>query len=210
MRMQAQIARRSKNQGETDRALGELIDAADRAARMVDSILALARLDARTVVSIEDGTVALGHLVQMVIGEFSAAAERRGIRITATTDESTVTGDEEALAVALRNMLNNALRFARSRIVVEVTHFYDHVTLAVRDDGPGFSEDSKQRAFNRFFRGPEEGGRSDGAGLGLALVLRVAQLHSAWVQIVPGIDNGGGVAIHFAQRAKRKTADNRR
>jgi len=208
MRMQAQIARRSKNQGETDRALGELIGAADRAARMVDSILALARLDARTVVSVEDGSVALGHLAQMVIGEFSADAERRGIRITASTDESTVMGDEDALAVALRNMLDNALRFARSRIVVEVTHFYDHVTLAVRDDGPGFSEESKQRAFNRFFRGPEEGSPSDGAGLGLALVLRVAQLHSAWVQIVPGIDNGGGVAIHFAQRAKRKTADN--
>ena len=208
MRMQAQIARRSQNQGETDRALGELIDAADRAARMVDSIMALARLDARTAVSVEDGTVALGHLVQLIIGEFSAAAERRGIRITATTDGSTVTGDEEALAVALRNMLNNALRFARSRIVVEVTHFYDHVTLAVRDDGPGFSEESKQRAFNRFFRGLEEGRLSDGAGLGLALVLRVAQLHSAWVQIVPGIDNGGGVAIHFAQRTNRKTADN--
>ena len=72
MRMQAQIARRSKNRGETDRALSELIDATDRAARMVDSILALARLDARTVVSIEDGTVALGHLAQMIIGEFSA------------------------------------------------------------------------------------------------------------------------------------------
>ena len=106
-------------------------------------------------------------------------------------------------------MLNNALRFARSRIVVEVTHFYDHVTLAVRDDGPGFSEESKQRAFHRFFRGPEEGRPSDGAGLGLALVQRVAQLHAAWVQIVPGIDNGAGVAIHFPQRMNRPAAGKR-
>ena len=207
MRMQAQIARRSQSRDETDRALTELIHASDRAARMVDSILTLARLDARTAVKIDDGTVKLGHLALLVIDEFTADAERRGIRITASTDESIVTGDEDALAIALRNMLNNALRFARSSIVVEVTHFYDHVTLAVRDDGPGFSEESKRRAFHRFFRGTETGSPSDGAGLGLALVVRVAQLHAAWVQIVPGIDNGAGVAMHFPQRLNRPAAD---
>ena len=116
-----------------------------------------------------------------------------------------MTGDEDALAVALRNMLNNALRFARSRIVVEVTHFHDHVTLAVRDDGPGFSEESKRRAFIASSADLRKERASDGAGLGLALVLRVAQLHAAWVQIVPGIDNGAGRCNSF--RAACQTED---
>jgi signal transduction histidine kinase len=205
MRLQAQIARRSKHRAETDRALAELLTATDRAARMVDSILALARLDARTGVSIGDDDVEIGHLVQVIVSEFTATAELRGIRITTSIDDSIVLGDEDALAIALRNLLNNALRFARTRVAVEVAHDQDRVTVTVRDDGPGFSEESKRRAFHRFFRGLEEGHASDGAGLGLALVLRVAQLHEGSVEIVPGIENGAGVALHLPLRVARVT-----
>lgn len=206
MRLQAQIARRSRDRPERDRALDELLTATDRAARMVDSILALARLDARTGVSIGDGDVHVGHLVQVLLREFAATAERRGVRIIASTDESIVTGDEDALATALRNLLNNALRFARAQVVIEVTHAQDRVIVTVRDDGPGFTEESKRRAFHRFFRGSEEGRPSaDGAGLGLALVLRVARLHEGSVEIVPGVDGGAGVAIALPLRSARAT-----
>ena len=203
MRLQAQIARRSNQRAETNRALSELLSATDRAARMVDSILALARLDARAGVSIGDGDVQIGHLVQVIVREFTAAAELRAIRITASIDESIVLGDEDALAIALRNVLNNALRFARTRVTVDVAHDQHRVTVTVRDDGPGFSEESKRRAFHRFFRGSEEGRTADGAGLGLALVLRVAQLHGGSVEIVPGIEGGAGVALRLPRGVAR-------
>jgi signal transduction histidine kinase len=205
MRLQAQIARRSKHRAETDRALGELLTATDRAARMVDSILALARLDARTGVSIGDDDVQIGHLVRVIVSEFTATAELRGIRITTLSDDSIVVGDEDALAIALRNLLNNALRFARTSVAVDVAHDQDRVTVTVRDDGPGFSEESKRRAFHRFFRGLDEGRASDGAGLGLALVLRVAQLHEGSVEIVAGIETGAGVALRLPLRLARVT-----
>ena len=206
MRLQAQIARRSQNRADADRALNELISASDRAVRMVDSILALARLDARAGVSVGDGDVHVGHLVRVIVSEFTAAADRRGIRITASTDGSIVTGDEDALAIALRNMLNNALRFARTQVVIDVTNVGDRVTTTVRDDGPGFTEESKRRAFHRFFRGMEQGRHSEGAGLGLALVLRVAQLHEGSVEIVPGIDGGAGIAVHLPLRSAQMSA----
>jgi signal transduction histidine kinase len=205
MRLQAQIAHRAPQRAETDRALNELLTASDRAARMVDSILALARLDAHTGVSIGDSDVHVGTLVQVIVSEITTTAELRGIRIMASTDDSIVTGDEDALAIALRNLLNNALRFARTRVVVDVSHADDQVTVTVRDDGPGFTEESKRRAFHRFFRGLEEGGPSDGAGLGLALVLRVAQLHAGSVEIVPGIEGGAGIALHLPLRAAELT-----
>ena len=205
MRLQAQIAKRSKQRAETDRALTELLTATDRAARMVDSILALARLDARTGVSIGDGDVQIGNLVQVIVSEFAASAELRGIRMTTSIDDSSVLGDEDALAIALRNLLNNALRFARTSVVVDVAHDEERVTVTVRDDGPGFTEESKRRAFHRFFRGLEEGRASDGAGLGLALVLRVAQLHEGSVEIVPGIEGGAGVAMHLPLRSAQVT-----
>jgi signal transduction histidine kinase len=197
MRLQAQIARRSKRRSEMDRALTELLSATDRAARMVDSILALARLDARTGVSIGDSDVHIGQLVEMIVSEFTATAELRGIRITTAIDDSIVLGDDDALAIALRNLLNNALRFARTSVAVAVAHDQERVTVTVRDDGPGFTEESKRRAFHRFFRGGEAGQAWDGSGLGLALVLRVAQLHEGSVEIVAGIEGGAGVALHL-------------
>ena len=206
MRLQAQIARRSKHRPETDCALAELLTATDRAARMVDSILALARLDARTGVSIGDGEVDIGHLMQVIVSEFTATAELRGIRMTTSKDDSAVLGDEDALAIALRNLLNNALRFARTTVAVDVVHDEERVTVTVRDDGPGFTAQSKRRAFHRFFRGLEEGRASDGAGLGLALVLRVAQLHGGSVEIVQGIGGGGGVALHLPIRLTHRSS----
>ena len=86
---------------------------------------------------------------------------------------------------------------------MDVVHDQDRVTVTVRDDGPGFTEESKRRAFHRFFRGLEEGRASDGAGLGLALVLRVAQLHEGSVEIVPGIKDGAGIALHLPLRVAR-------
>jgi two-component system OmpR family sensor kinase len=204
MRLQAQIAGRAQNRAETNRALKELLAATDRAARMVDSILALARLDARTGESIGGGEVHIGQLIQVVVSEFSTVAELRGIRITVSTDDSMVMGDEDALAMALRNLLNNALRFARSTVVVDAASGGDQVTVTVRDDGPGFTEESERRAFHRFFRGVEQGRSFDGAGLGLALVLRVAQLHAGSVAIVPGIAGGAGVALSLPSCVTRE------
>ena len=197
LRLQAQVARRSKNRSETDTALDELLAATDRAARMVDSILTLARLDARTGFPIGKDRIPVGHLVRLVIGEFTPLADLRGIRIAMTSNESVVLGDEDALAIAMRNLLSNALRFARTQVAVEVASDDDWVTITVRDDGPGFSNESTKRAFHRFFRGLEEGRASDGAGLGLALVLRIVELHTGAVQIVLGIDGGAGVAMRL-------------
>ncbi len=201
MRLQAQIAKRSTQRAETERALTELLTATDRAARMVDSILALARLDARASIATGDGEVQIGQLVQVIVGEFTATAELRGIRINTSIENLAVRGDEDALAIALRNLLNNALRFARTTVLVEIARDRECLTLTVRDDGPGFSEETKRRAFHRFFRGLEQGRAFEGAGLGLALVLRVAQLHDGSVEIVPGIAGGAGIAMRFRARS---------
>ncbi|MGO9993612.1 MAG: ATP-binding protein [Steroidobacteraceae bacterium] len=199
LRLQAQVARRAKNRAESDAALDELLAGTDRAARMVDSVLTLARFDMHTGSQIGKGRIDVGRLAQLVIREFTPLAELRGISITPASDEALLLGDEDALAIALRNLLVNALRFARAQIAVEVISDGEHVTIRVRDDGPGFSEESRKRAFHRFFRGSEPGQQTDGAGLGLALVLRIVHLHSGTVQIVPGIDGGAGIELQFAR-----------
>jgi len=195
LRLQAQVARRARSDAERNAALDELLTGTDRAARMVDSVLTLARLDASSTDQIQRKPVPLGRLARLVAGEFTPLALRRQLDICVISEECIVLADEDALAIALRNLLGNALRYARQRIEVQIVAQGDRVALVVRDDGPGFGEQSAQRAFHRFFRGNEPGQDSDGAGLGLALVLRIAQLHAGSVDVVPGIGSGAGVRL---------------
>jgi len=203
LRLQAQVARRSRDRAERETALDELLAGTDRAARMVDSVLTLARLDARAGTQIGKSRLDLARLARLVIDELRPRAQARGIDIALEGQAGTLLGDEDALAIALRNLLGNALRYARSRILVRVGGIGDMVSLTVLDDGPGFDEDSARRAFHRFYRGAQTGRGNhdaegaDGAGLGLALVLRIVQLHAGSVQMVPGIDGGAGIAMQL-------------
>ena len=197
LRLQAQIARRAKDPTELHTALDELLAASDRAARMADSVLTLARLDADGCSPMGKAQVEVGKLAALIEPEFTTLAARRDIHLLLSADNSRMRGDEDALAIALRNLLDNALRFARTRIEIHVAGQGEHVAVTIRDDGPGFSDASATRAFHRFFRGFEQGRGSDGAGLGLALVLRIVQLHVGTIRIVPGIDGGAGIEMQF-------------
>ncbi len=207
LRMQAQIALRATSPEERNAALSELLRASDRAARMVDAVLTLARLDSSTSAQISRNRVQLDQLSELVSAEFSVIAESRGITIRRVCEQVAVAGDQDALAILLRNLLSNALRYARKQIRIEVGVENGCAMIAVVDDGPGFSEESSTRAFNRFFRGPEATQTSDGAGLGLAMVLRIAQLHSGSVAIGPGHYGGARVTVKLRCLCEDSTAD---
>jgi signal transduction histidine kinase len=195
LRLQAQVALRATGKKERDAALNELLLGTDRAARMVDAVLTLARFDTTTGVDLSKNRVHLDQLAQLVAAEFAPLATMRGVTIRVVCEQVTVLGDQDALAILLRNLLSNALRHARRQIRVEISESHQRAAIAVQDDGPGFSEESSARAFHRFFRGPELSNTSDGAGLGLALVLRIAQLHSGGVEIGRGPYGGARVTV---------------
>ena len=197
LRLQAQVARRSTRYAERAAALDELLDGTDRAARMVDSVLTLARYDARRSGDLEQARVDLSMLAKLVAREFQPLSSQQGTDLALAVAGTVVIGDEDALAIALRNLVSNALRYARKEIRIEVEAGSDCALLAVRDDGTGFAPDVAERAFDRFFRGPDKSGVSSGSGLGLALVRRIADLHRGSVRIVPGIHGGAGVEMRF-------------
>lgn len=195
LRLQTQVARRAKTNAERNAALDELLAGTDRAARMVEAILTLARLDASSDAQIGRAAVRLDRLAQHVVQEFTPLLEGGGVHIELDAAPVEVRGDEDALAVALRNLLSNAARYARSRIRVSVAQDADSAFIKVLDDGPGFTEETAKRAFYRFYRGPERSAEFEGTGLGLALVLRIAQLHGGSAQIGRGSDAGAELTI---------------
>ncbi len=112
-------------------------------------------------------------------------------------DAQTVQGDADAIAVLLRNLLENAVRHARGRVRIESRVQDGAVQLAVRDDGDGLTAEQAARAFDRFYRA----GNGGGSGLGLAIVQRVAQLHGGAARLGAGLDGRGlGVEVTLTQR----------
>jgi signal transduction histidine kinase len=151
----------------------------DRMSRMVDDLLALARLDSPTP---RWETVDVAEVARDISEENAESARARDVSIEVSgAGAGFVRGDRDALKRALANLVENALRFAPSGTAVTiVTGTTDGwVFLAVRDRGPGIARDEHERVFERFYRIDRSRSRSSGgSGLGLAIVRRIATAHS--------------------------------
>jgi two-component system OmpR family sensor kinase len=151
---------------------------ASRLARLVDSLLALERAgEAVPAVA----PVSLGALARAV------AAEHDAERVTlGELSEVTVRGDADALARALRNLIENGIVHgpAGGMVTVSVRRSADggHALLGVRDSGPGPDPAMHDRLFQRFWRGADAAERP-GAGLGLSIVAAIAAHHGGRVLV---------------------------
>ncbi|WP_337249881.1 HAMP domain-containing sensor histidine kinase [Clavibacter tessellarius] len=156
-----------------------------RQEELVDALLVLSRLDegagldARPV-DLDD--VALEEVARLR-GRADVRVDGSGIRA------ARVTGDARLLALAVRNLAENAARHAASTVAVSTAATDDGVVLAVDDDGRGIPAAERERVLDRFVRLDEGRDRdSGGSGLGLAIVRAVAEAHggSARVEEAPG------------------------
>jgi signal transduction histidine kinase len=97
-----------------------------------------------------------------------------------------VSGDEDMLAVLLRNLVDNAIRYtpAGGHIDVGLQRQGKRVHLTVSDDGPGIPEADRQRVFERFVRLPQH--VQPGTGLGLAICRRIAELLDIPIELAAG------------------------
>lgn len=120
------------------------------------------------------------HLGDGTILEFGAAS---GLNIN---------GNREALAGALLNLANNAVEnsSAGAHIVMSAARTDDEAVITVSDDGPGIADELKQKVFEPFYTT-----RSNGTGLGLAVVASVARAHGGRVELRDADDGGTAFSI---------------
>lgn len=107
------------------------------------------------------------------------------------------------IETVLQNLINNAKRYAQTRIAVEILHTEKEYIIAVEDDGPGIPADKRERVFESFVRLYHEeesasettqGSATGGFGLGLAIVKRIMQWHSGTAEFVEPRHLGGARA----------------
>jgi two-component system sensor histidine kinase QseC len=185
---------------ERDATARDLIASVDRSARLVEQLLALARADAAlradSLVSVDLAELAL----EQVIAHTPQAVEQ-GITLVSALQLCVVTGDPALLAVLLRNLLENALRYTPQGGVVTVTTGPSDAgaLLEVEDTGPGIDREERERVFERFYR--VVGQKASGSGLGLSIAQRIVELHGATITILDGSrGRGARVRICFPRR----------
>lgn len=199
IRAQAQVAQGAggDEQGR-QRALAATLAACDRATRLVEQLLTLARLE-----SSADGpgdAVDLSHVAREVLAELAPAALSRGQSIELEADVAVpVRGSATLLSVLVRNLADNALRYSPdgARVVVTVGLSQGRPLLTVDDSGRGLSDEQQQRLGERFFR--VLGTAATGSGLGWSIVRRIAAVHRAEVTTGRSAALGGlSVRVVFA------------
>lgn len=116
-------------------------------------------------------------LVAQLAELYRPLAEDRGIEIAVDVSPlPTIAADRELLFEALANLLDNAIKFGRTRVSVCVRHDDNAIWIAIADDGPGIAADEKEAVLRRFHRARGAAG-VEGTGLGLALVSAILNLH---------------------------------
>jgi signal transduction histidine kinase len=173
----------------------------DRASHTVEQLLTLARLDPERPLPL--GSVDLRVLLTDIVLETAHLAADRKLELHRNeTGAVRIDGNEETVAILLRNLLINAFRYADEGSTVDINLLDENsrVTLEISNDCPALSGDELARISERFYRVPGTAGL--GAGLGLSIVSRIAAQHGAQFSVAVGEHGEGFVArIVFPRQA---------
>jgi signal transduction histidine kinase len=158
-----------------------------RLARLAEDLLLLARLDERAGAPRHGATIDLADLSASVVARYAGA--RVPVACEGCAEPCLVSGDRDALDRLLVNLIDNAVRYAKSGVTVTVGREDTEVALTVTDDGPGIPNADLERAFDRFARLDDarsrDGEDGGGAGLGLAIVRATAQAYGGTAYLEP-------------------------
>jgi len=174
--------------------ISALREEVSRMNRLVEQLLCVARLD--SVALDVSSPVDLRRLAEEVVGSMAhlALAAGRSIAVIGADRPVVVIGDAAAIRDALRNLIENALvhTLLGTEVIIEVD---PNGAISVQDSGPGISAEDRQRIFERFWRG--KGVRSEGAGLGLAIVMEIVRAHGASITVSDRAPRGSRFDLRF-------------
>ena len=182
LRLQAQSLDRADTPEARQVAVSRLTAGIDRATRLVEQLLILARQEATAA----EGTAAktrpvdLADLARRTAADLAGVAAAKGVDLgLQQADPASIEGQPDALQILLRNLVDNAVKYTPGGGTVDISVLSGAGTVAVQveDSGPGIPPDERERVFDRFYR--VAGSEAAGSGLGLAIIKAIAERHGA-------------------------------
>jgi two-component system sensor histidine kinase QseC len=191
LKTQLQVARAEPDETARKHAMDQALAACDRATRLVEQMLTLARLE-HDAWQTQGAAVDLHQLAAHALADAAPLAAEKQIQLSLEGEAGlTVKGHAGLLAVLIRNLVDNALRYSppQTEVSVRVIRSAAGVMLEVEDQGPGIPAAERETILQRFHR--LEGETAPGSGLGLSIVVRIVQLHQAELVLSDGAEGRG-------------------
>src|SRR5579883_814471 len=184
LKTHVQVALKADNEADRNKALQKVIESVDRSSHVVAQLLTLSRLgeeDALTDVKPVD----LHKLAVEIIAYLAPHALEKEVEIELgpAPAEPIVLGNDTAIGILIRNIVDNAIRYTppHGEVKVSIVDVGTQIILRVIDTGPGIPTELRERVFERFYR--ILGTKASGSGLGLAIVSQIAALHHAEIYL---------------------------
>jgi two-component system, OmpR family, sensor kinase len=190
LKLQVQSLERANDNPEARRiAIGRLGAGIERATRLVEQLLVLARQEASAT---PHQNVDLAGVAKRAVADLAGLAQARSIDLgLQRADGADIQGQPDALMILARNLVDNAIKYTPNggTVDVSVVAGTGAVRLTVEDSGPGIPVAERERVFDRFYRVP--GSDAAGSGLGLAIIKSIAQQHGAVLALGESARLGG-------------------
>lgn len=184
IKTQVQVALKATTKEEQQHALMKVVQGVDRSSHVVAQLLMLSRLGQEEELS-DVHPVDLHKLtVEILTFLVPIALEKQiDIELAQPPARTVIIGNDTALGILIRNIVDNAIRYTpiQGSVKVSIINQQSAIILRVEDTGPGIPPELRERVFERFYR--VLGTQASGSGLGLAIVSQIAFLHHATLSL---------------------------
>lgn len=189
-------------QGDRNRELAAIIDEdLDRLQSLVSDTVQMVRVDSGDF-TLRPNDHSVAAMVAATLRQFEARLDGHAV-VTRVPDSLSIHADRELLTLALRQLLDNAVKYSPASSAIEIAATVaDTVDLSVRNSGPPIPEREQARLGQRFYRG-SAARRVPGTGMGLAIVRQIAEAHRGTLSVSSSSDNGTAFTISLPREAAR-------
>lgn len=195
LKTQAQFAIRESDPETLRHALRQIATGVDRAGRLVNQLLTLARTEGGEVAERQREPLDLSFLIREVVADMVTVAIEKDIDLGFESEgPAMINGNAFLLSELAKNLIDNALRYTPEggHVTCRIVRNGARILFEVEDDGVGISEEQAEMVFERFYR--VDDASSEGSGLGLAIVQEIAMQHDSRASLQPNPSGKGAIA----------------
>jgi len=189
---------------ERQEALRIVDEEAARLDELIGHVLDMSRLEAGQL-SVELGATDVRPIVQEAVAQVAARTPTHKLVVNLPSTLPLVQADPRRVTQVMNNLLDNAIKFSLpgTTVTVDVEEHAHAVVVRVRDEGPGIASEHLQRIFNRFYRVAQQGVRTSGVGLGLAICKGLVEAMGGQIAVTSQVGQGSVFSFSLL-RAERE------
>lgn len=171
---------------------------AKRMTNLINQIMELSKLERQK--EIEKEKINLSNIVLQLLEDYKPLLESKNLNLVYNVEKDLrIQGNKIMLERLFLNILMNAVKFTKTNIEVSLTREDKTAVLKIRDDGIGISEEDKKFIWERFYQVNDSRNKEEnkGSGLGLSMVKKIVDLHSATIDLESELEQGTCFTIKF-------------